>query len=151
MAKDIVLATDGSAYSLQAARYIAQSGLLPDGGVVRVLHVMASLPPRVSRFVDAGAIQDWYGEEAAKALEPTADILRQAGVPHAVDSRIGFAPQEITRYADEVDAHMIVMGAHGRGVLLDAVIGSVAGRVLALTHRPVLLIQRPGDDPDQIR
>ncbi|CAM5185699.1 Universal stress protein, UspA family OS=Castellaniella defragrans (strain DSM / CCUG 39792/ 65Phen) OX=1437824 GN=BN940_00861 PE=3 SV=1 [Castellaniella denitrificans] len=145
MAKDIVLATDGSAYSLQAARYIAQSGLLPDGGVVRILHVMAALPARVSHFVDAAAVQGWYDEESAKVLEPTVDALRQAGVPYATESRIGFAPQEITRYADEVDAHMIVMGAHGRGVLLDAVIGSVAGRVLAMTRRPVLLIQQPDD------
>lgn len=147
MAKDIVLATDGSAYSLQAARYIAQSGLLPEGGVVRVLYVAASLPSQVGRFVDAQSIRGWYDEESAKVLEPTAEVLRQAGVPHATESRIGFAPQEITRYADEVDAHMIVMGAHGRGVLLDAVIGSVAGRVLALTRRPVLLIQHQGDDP----
>ncbi|CDM22649.1 universal stress protein [Castellaniella defragrans] len=149
MAKDIVLATDGSAYSLQAARYIAQSGLLPAGGVVRILHVMAGLPARVSHFVDAAAIQDWYNEESAKVLEPTAEILRQAGVPHETESRVGFAPQEITRYADEVDAHMIVMGAHGRGVLLDAVIGSVAGRVLALTQRPVLLIQHREEAADK--
>lgn len=141
MAKDIVLATDGSAYSLQAARYIAESGLLPAGGVVRVLHVGARLPAQVGRFVDAQSIQGWYEEESAKVLEPTADILRQAGIPHATESRVGFAPQEITQYAEEVDAHMIVMGSHGRGVLLDAVIGSVAGRVLALTKRPVLLIQ----------
>ncbi|CAM3685578.1 universal stress protein [Castellaniella denitrificans] len=147
MAKDIVLATDGSAYSLQAARYIAQSGLLPDGGVVRILHVMAALPARVSRYVDDAAVQSWYDEESAKVLDPTADVLRQAGVPYATESRIGFAPQEITHYADEVDAHMIVMGAHGRGVLLDAVIGSVAGRVLAMTRRPVLLIQQTGDEP----
>ena len=148
MAKDIVLATDGSAYSLEAARYIAQSGLLPAGGTVRVLHVGSRLPAQVSRFVDAQSIQAWYDEESAKVLEPTADILRQAGIPHSVESRVGFAPQEIVQYAEEVDAHMIVMGAHGRGVLLDAVIGSVAGRVLALTQRPVLLIQHKTDDPD---
>src|SRR5690606_1749355 len=145
MAKDIVLATDGSAYSLQAARFIAQSRLLPDGGVVRVLHVAASLPARVSHCVDAATIRDWYKDESAKVLDPTAGILREAGVPYTAEFRIGFAPQEITQYADEVDAHMIVMGAHGRGVLLDAVIGSVAGRVLALTQGPRLLIQRPGD------
>ena len=141
MAKDIVLATDGSAYSLQAARYVAQSGLLPAGGTVRVLHVGARLPAQVGRFVDAQSIQGWYDDESAKVLEPTADILRQAGVAHVTEARVGFAPQEIVQYAEEVDAHMIVMGAHGRGVLLDAVIGSVAGRVLALTKRPVLLIQ----------
>ena len=145
MAKDIVLATDGSAYSLQAARYIAQSALLPSGGVVRVLHVIARLPAQVGRFVDAQSIQSWYEEESAKILEPTADILRRAEVPHVLESRVGFAPQEITQYAEEVDAHMIVMGAHGRGVLLDAVIGSVAGRVLSLTQRPVLFIQNKAD------
>lgn len=142
MAKDIVLATDGSAYSLEAARYIAEARLLPEGGTVRVVHVAAHLPNNVARFVDRQVIQDWYREEAEKVLEPTVAVLREAGVPCDTVSLNGFAPKEITRYAEEADAHMIVMGAHGRGVLVDAVLGSVAGRVLSMTQRPVLLIQK---------
>ncbi|WP_298014875.1 universal stress protein [uncultured Castellaniella sp.] len=142
MAKDIVLASDGSAYSLQAARYIAQAGLLPEGGSVHIIHVTPRLPGNVARFVDEQVIKDWHEEEAVKVLKPTADVLGETGVPCVTRALVGFAPKEIARYADEIDAHMIVMGAHGRGVLLDAVLGSVAGRVLSMTRRPVLLIQQ---------
>ncbi len=144
MAKNIVLASDGSSYSLQAARYIVEAHLLPEGGAVHVVHVAANLPNNVVRFIDQQVIQDWYREEADKVLTPTAGILREAGVPCVTVPLTGFAPKEIARYADEIDAHMIVMGAHGRGVLLDAVLGSVAGRVLSMTRRPVLLIQQAG-------
>lgn len=142
MAKDIVLASDGSPYSLRAARYIAQAGLLPQGGTVHIIHVTPSLPSHVTRFVDGKVIQEWHEEEADKVLKPTAAVLREAGLAFTTRALVGFAPKEITRYAEEIDAHMIVMGAHGRGVLLDAVLGSVAGRVLSMTQRPVLLIQQ---------
>jgi nucleotide-binding universal stress UspA family protein len=141
MAKDIVLATDGSIYSQQAARFIAEGGLLPKGGSVHVVHVSISLPPHVTRYLEAQAVQDWYDEEAAKAIDPTVAVLREAGVPFVTKSLAGAAAQEIVQYADSVDAHMIVMGAHGRGMLIDAVIGSVAGRVLSLSSRPVLLVR----------
>lgn len=140
---DIVLATDGSSYSLEAARFITQGGLLPDGGTVHVLHVSTALPARVTRFVDKDSIDSWYAEEAAKVLDPTTDVLAAAGVPFETHSLIGFAPQEIVDFAKKAGARMIVMGAHGRGVLLDAVIGSVAGRVLSLSECPVLLVKVP--------
>ncbi len=140
---DIVLATDGSIYSLEAARFIAQGGLLPSGGKVHVLHVSTALPARVTRFVDRDSIESWYAEEAAKVLDPTTEILKAAGVPFETRSLVGFAPQVIVDYAKEIGARMIIMGAHGRGVLLDAVIGSVAGRVLSLSECPVLLVKVP--------
>ncbi|MDN5842087.1 MAG: universal stress protein [Alcaligenaceae bacterium] len=138
--KDIVLATDGSDFSLAAARYIVDAGLLPEGGTVHVVHVAPSLPGRVTRFLDAATVQGWYADEATKALEPTLAVFQEAGVPHISKSIVGIAAQEIVGYAQSVNARMIVMGAHGRGMVLDAVIGSVAGRVLSLARRPVLLV-----------
>lgn len=143
MTTDIILATDGSESSLQAARYLAEMGLLPDGGMVHVLHVAFALPARVTRFVDEQSVRDWYAEESAKALDPTADILREAGIPHVVKALTGSAAHEIVRYANEVQPRMIVMGAQGRGALLDAVVGSVASRVLAISAHPVLLVRQP--------
>lgn len=140
---DIVLATDGSGYSLEAARFIAKGKLVPQGGKVHVLHVSTALPARVTRFVDKDSVDGWYAEEAAKVLDPTTEVLQEHGVPFQTHSLIGFAPQEIVNFAKQIDAHMIVMGAHGRGVLLDAVIGSVAGRVLSLSECPVLLVKSP--------
>lgn len=140
LGKDIVLATDGSRFSLQAAHTISEAGLLPEGGTVHVLHVAAALPAHALRYLNRESVQEWHADESAKALEPTAAVLQVAGVACSTQSRVGSAAQEIVRYADEIGARMIVMGAHGRGMVLDAVIGSVAGRVLALAKRPVLLV-----------
>lgn len=137
---DIVLATDGSSYSLAAAKFITQ-GLLTEGAKVHVLHVSPVLPPRVTRFVDKSSIDGWYAEEAARVLDPTTQVLKDAGVPFESHALVGFAPQQIVEYAKKIDARMIVMGAHGRGMLMDAVIGSVAGRVLSLSACPVLLVK----------
>jgi nucleotide-binding universal stress UspA family protein len=138
--KDIVLATDGSDFSQQAARTIVLAGLLPDGGTVHVVYVVAPLPAHAMRYLNRETVQDWYADEAAKALEPAAAVLEAAGVACVTQSLVGAAAQEIVRYADAIDARMIVMGAHGRGMVLDAVIGSVAGRVLSFAKRPVLLV-----------
>ncbi|MER1969097.1 universal stress protein [Castellaniella sp. GW247-6E4] len=140
---DIVLATDGSSHSLDAARFIVQEGLLPADGKVHVLHVSTALPSRVTRFVDKESVDSWYAEEAAKVLDPTIEVLEAAGVPFEPWALVGFAPKEIVEHAKKIGARMIVMGAHGRGVLLDAVIGSVAGRVLSLAECPVLLVKSP--------
>lgn len=140
---DIILASDGSDYSLDAARFLVQAKLLCEGAKVHVLHVSTALPARVTRFVDKASIDDWYAEEAAKVLNPTVEILAAAGLPYETHALIGFAPQVIVDHARSTGASMIVMGAHGRGVLLDAVIGSVAGRVLSLAECPVLLVKTP--------
>ncbi|MGB3836546.1 universal stress protein [Castellaniella sp.] len=139
---DIVLATDGSGYSLAAARFVTQ-GLLTEGAKVHVLHVSPELPVRVRRFIDKDTIDDWYAEEAAKVLDPTTQVLKEAKLPFESHSLVGFAPQQIVDYSQKTNARMIVMGAHGRGMLLDAVIGSVAGRVLSLSKCPVLLVKSP--------
>lgn len=43
--------------------------------------------------------------------------------------------------AKSVGADAIVMGTHGRGSFFDAVLGSVAGRVLALAPCPVIMVK----------
>lgn len=140
MTTDIVLATDGSDHSQRAARHIIGADLLPAGGTIHVVHVALRLPPHVSRYIDAQAAQAWYDEEAEDALNPMMDLLQAAGKRCLAVPLIGSAAQEIVRYADSVDAGVIVMGVRGRGAFMDAVVGSVASRVLALSKRPVLLV-----------
>jgi nucleotide-binding universal stress UspA family protein len=58
---------------------------------------------------------------------------------------LGAPADEILRYADEADASLIVMasrGSSGRGPWL---LGSIAGKVLRASGRPVLLIRAPAD------
>jgi nucleotide-binding universal stress UspA family protein len=53
----------------------------------------------------------------------------------------GSPAAEILKLANKEKAQMIVMGTHGHGLIGRAVLGSVAQRVLAEAHIPVLLVK----------
>jgi nucleotide-binding universal stress UspA family protein len=52
----------------------------------------------------------------------------------------GAPAEEILRAAKREKVHQIVMGTHGRGLLGQAVMGSVAQRVVSQSPVPVLLV-----------
>ncbi|SPR98994.1 universal stress protein [Cupriavidus taiwanensis] len=140
---NIVLATDGSAFSDAAARFIAEGKLLQNGFTVHVVHVAPEVSGQVRAFVSKETIDDWHREASDKAMAGVCDILAAANVPIERHPLHGFAPERIVAYANSVDAAAIVMGTHGRGSFFDAVIGSVAGRVLAQAECPVVLVKTP--------
>lgn len=140
---NIVLATDGSPYSVEAARFIYEGKLLPDGGKVHIVHVSTPLTSRVAGFVGKQVVDDWHADESAKAIDPVVEVLKANSVQYETHALVGQAANEIINVANKVNAKMIVMGAHGRGMFLDAVIGSVAGRVLTLSKCPVVLVKSP--------
>ena len=53
----------------------------------------------------------------------------------------GTTVTELTAYADELDADMIVIGSRGHGALTTALLGSVSLGVLRHTARPVLIVR----------
>ncbi len=55
--------------------------------------------------------------------------------------REGAAAEQIVRAAKSVHADVIVMGTHGRTGLAKAVLGSIAGRVIATAPCPVLTVR----------
>lgn len=138
---DIVLATDGSEPSVNAARFLIKENIASSGKKVHVVHVSTPLTGRAARLVGAKAVEEWHAQEAAEAIEPVVAVLKEAGVETESHGLVGHPPREVSEFAERVGAGLIVMGAHGRGVLLDAVIGSVAGRVLNLAKCPVLLVK----------
>ncbi|MGE4337707.1 MAG: universal stress protein [Pigmentiphaga sp.] len=137
----LVLATDGSEYSIAAAKFLHSAKLVSAGTKVHVVHVSTPLTGRAASLVGAKAVEEWHAQESAEAIDPVLKVLLDLGIEAEAHSLVGHAPREIAEYAQKVDAQMIVLGAHGRGVLLDAVIGSVAGRVLSMAKRPVLLVK----------
>lgn len=138
---DIVLATDGSEHSISAAKYVVTANLAQAGTKVHVIHVSTPLTGHAARLVGPKAIEEWHAQEAAEAIDPVLAVLREAGIQAEGKGLVGHAPREIAEYAHTIGASLIVLGAHGRGVLLDAVIGSVAGRILNLAKCPVLLVK----------
>ena len=71
-------------------------------------------------------------EEALKELQPDCAM------------RIGANPaDEIVRYAPEHAVDLIVIGTHGRGGMMRAVLGSVAEKVVRRASCPVLTVHHP--------
>lgn len=56
--------------------------------------------------------------------------------------KIGSPPVEITRYAEEIEAELIVMPSQGKTGLKHFALGSVAERVVRKAHCPVLVLRQ---------
>ena len=86
----------------------------------------------------------------ANALGAELDVIHVSDKTH---SELPFSPEfavrpgsphrEITRFARERDVDLIVMGTHGRSSFAQAVVGSVAARVVRSAPCPVLTVRLP--------
>ena len=80
-------------------------------------------------------------ELSEKQLKPVQKILNDADVLHSVVIKRGHVPEEIVALAKKEKFDLIVMGTKGRSGLMDALVGSVAQRVVGAAKQPVLLIR----------
>lgn len=136
----IILATDGSTYSDEAARYLVASPLLNRDFVVHVVHCEPDVSGDVQSFIGKAEIDAWHHEESGKAMRSVVDILRGGNVNYECHELTGFTPGKIVTYAESVNAACIVLGSHHRSPLVNALMGSVSGRILAHAPCPVLVV-----------
>jgi nucleotide-binding universal stress UspA family protein len=61
---------------------------------------------------------------------------------------VGYPAEEILRQANKLNCDAIVMGTHGKGLLSQAFLGSVAKKVLRRTRKPVFIIPLPKEESD---
>lgn len=107
---------------------------------VHPIHVAVApsdLPPAIS----------WNPGEEDDLREQLANHFRQqfSSAPYRgleLTVRFGDPGQQITRFAKEIGAELIVMPSHGRTGLSHLLIGSVAERVARLASCPVLILRR---------
>ena len=74
-------------------------------------------------------------------LEVVASRMRDIGLACSAVADVAGPASAIARLADSADVPAIVMATHGRTGLARAVMGSVAGGVLARAHVPVLVVR----------
>lgn len=138
----ILLAVDGSEYTLKMLDYVAANQALFDAGhTYVVLNAQPELPPHVRSSLGATAVQDYHQDEAAKVLQPAKDALSSRGLTAQFEWKAGQAGDTIAQYAKDGGFDMIIMGTHGHGSLARLVMGSVTTKVLAACDIPVLLIR----------
>jgi nucleotide-binding universal stress UspA family protein len=69
--------------------------------------------------------------------------IAQDGIKVSLHEPTGAVAEEILNQADELNADMIVMGAHGHGAMYNLLVGSATKGVLKRSTRPVLLVPAP--------
>jgi nucleotide-binding universal stress UspA family protein len=83
---------------------------------------------------------------AQKALDHLYEKNKNRGVETTAILRDGVAWEEISATADQIGAHLIVIGTHGRRGLARALLGSVAENVIRTSHVPVLVVHGPREE-----
>ena len=139
----VLLPTDGSPSALRATQKLVDTlDWYKEPPTIDLLTVHLPVPrvPNMGAFVSKEMIQKYYDEESAAMLAPSRKLLDAAGVQYTVHQLVGPIAETIVRQATESGSNMIYMGTRGMSALANMALGSVATRVLHLSHIPVVLI-----------
>jgi nucleotide-binding universal stress UspA family protein len=149
MFKNILLATDGSAASDDAAR-LAVNLAAQARSRLTALYVINPYPYLGIGESSAVGFQAYMGhayEHAAQAHAKIAALCEKA--PGHIDLQLrrsedASAAEDIVRTAAEEGADLIVVGSHGRTGVSRLMLGSVAAKVVAASSVPVLVARQQG-------
>ena len=139
----VLLPVDGSKSATRAAKKLVET-LAWYKGRPHIDLLAVHLP--VPRFANMGAvvsnkmIERYYADECKRMLAPSQRILDAANVKYTVHTVVGSIAESIIEQAKQSGSNVIYMGTRGMTALSSMVLGSVATKVLHLTHVPVVLI-----------
>ena len=156
--KRILYATDLSPNSVYAMRFASKVARQNDARII-ILHVIEKLS------VTAYALLSTYLDEDKMSARTQEEIDYQAGQIRKrldllcekecrfdpdlvkrvarIEVREGFPADEILKEANAANVNLIVMGTHGKGVLENTFVGSVAQRVMRRSRRPIFIVPLP--------
>ncbi len=156
--RKILLVTDGSPFSLAAARYLGTFPL-PEDRDVHIMHVLPPLPIPVMMEPHLGMWQPIYSiyptrEEEAEIrehdkqsgeaiLKRTSILLLKHGIPSTPILVRGDAATEIMDYAKANQIDVIVAGSRGLSNFQGLWMGSVSRKLVHYSNCSVLLVKRP--------
>ncbi len=138
----LLLAADGSDYTKKALKFIVEHKHLRSAqSELLVVNVQPLLPTVFNVVLSVEKALEIHESEAEKVFLPIRKILEKNGVKYRCVSLIGPIASKIVTVAKDERANLIVMGTHGRDFLGNAVMGSVAQKVLAQSTVPVMLVK----------
>lgn len=138
----ILLAVDGSPYTKRMLAYLAahDEWLGPQHDYT-VVHVVPPLPSRAAGALDRQTLQSYYEDSAEGVFRPIRTFFQRQGIEARFVTKVGPAADTIATLAARRRHDLIVMGSHGHGALARLVLGSVTGRLLAVSQVPVLVVR----------
>jgi len=142
--KVILVAVDSSEYANSVSREAARLSLEMKADVV-----MLSVVPIPAIPAEEGEIDEDYLKEQELELEAVhrrlIDTYFAKGSGLLVESKIlhGDPADKIVKYADQVDADLVMIGTRGRGKFASVLLGSVSEKVAHHSKRSVLIVKNP--------
>lgn len=156
--KKILYTTDLSQNARYAFSYAASLANRYNAGVT-IFHVLEDVSPTTDSLVmNIIGKEKWVELRDRNEIEVLDTIKSrltkfcddvQAELPSCpfitdnIMVKIGNPVDEILKEVENNSYDMVVMGAHGQGVLADAIMGSVSRRVVRRCKTPVLVIRLP--------
>lgn len=141
----ILVAVDGSDYSLAAVEVVAKVAAERGIRKVTLLNVIPTMPTGVGPMPTADLPDD---PKAWEVFDQPQAILKQAGVEPLLLLREGDPANQIVATAKEGGFDLIVVGHRGLSPIKAFLLGSVSDRVV--THAPCsVLVVRPTLENDQ--
>lgn len=149
----ILVPTDGSELSLEAARY-AEKLAIALGARISLLTVLSEEAVIPGAWAGIGGDVPGFGGASVEAvrtemeslarreqLDKTAEVLAAVVPPVSRTFRWGHTATTVCEFANEIGADLIVMGSHGRTGIKAALLGSVSLGVLHRADQPVLIVR----------
>jgi nucleotide-binding universal stress UspA family protein len=133
--KNVVIATDFSAFSLYAAQ-VAIS-MLPRGATVRLVHVGPAVSDADSSLRE---FAEGYKKEAEKGFALMKEHINPRDFVLETVLLQGNASDRLIEYLDAVDADLVVTATHGYGFLRRMVLGSVTTELVRSAPCSVLCV-----------
>ena len=140
MFKKILFPTDFSDISKKALEHIKQ---LKAAGAEEVvaLHAIDDRTLIEAGYVDS--ILEQLKDQSQKSMTDLARELEDAGLRVQTFVRVGVPFAQILAMEKEIgDFSLVVMGSHGKSNILDALMGSVAEKVVRKCKTPILIVKR---------
>lgn len=138
--KHILLAADGSAHALNAAKEVVKwSKGFPDIKitVISVIDTKQSKAAALNLRTD----RDLLRVERVKQIGTTLDVLEEANLPYHVEILHGDPGISIIKYASDNSIDLLVLGSRGLNSLQEMILGSVSHKMIKQAHCPVLVVK----------
>jgi nucleotide-binding universal stress UspA family protein len=127
------------AQRLGARLIVANVAAVPDPVVPAYAYAPMGQPSTLRLSLAEGRTEADF--EASEALLER--IVAEAGVEGAeLRTMLGIPAEQLAELADDVRAHLIVVGSRGRGAFKAAFLGSVSNSLIGIARCPVLVVPR---------
>jgi len=161
--KKILYATDLSKNSAYALSYAVNSAKRNDAEIV-ILHVIEVIGTNTYIFMPDHTGQEFVIEKEKERVAHAEDRIKKrlkvfydkvraedpefSETKFSIEIRIGYPAEEILKTADRLNCDIIFMGTHGKGIVSQTFLGSMAKKVLRRTRKPVVIIPLPKEASD---